>query len=101
MLQKVSAIVFAEAYYKENYRDVSTAQVDIYNYPFLQQPVSAEKYEIPTLIYAGAIHEIRGFKEMLEVARLLKKGRIHISTLDYWTSTYEAGNLCNEFSEEV
>lgn len=73
MLQKVSAIVFAEAYYKENYRDVSTVQVDVYNYPFLQQPVSAEKYEIPTLIYAGAIHEIRGFKEMLEVARLLKK----------------------------
>lgn len=72
MLQKVSAVVFAEAYYKENYQDVTTKQVDIYNYPFLQEQMSIPKYEIPTLIYAGAIHEIRGFKEMLDVARLLK-----------------------------
>ncbi|MBC1211351.1 glycosyltransferase family 4 protein [Listeria booriae] len=72
MLQKVSAVVFAEAYYKENYQDVLTKQVDIYNYPFLQEPMSVPKYEIPTLVYAGAIHEIRGFKEMLDVARLLK-----------------------------
>ncbi|MBC2320706.1 glycosyltransferase family 4 protein [Listeria booriae] len=73
MLQKMNAVIYAEKYYKENYESLTTKQMDIYNYPFLQEPTDMLKYEKQTLIYAGAIHEIRGFKEMLAVAKLLKK----------------------------
>ncbi|MBC2118140.1 glycosyltransferase family 4 protein [Listeria booriae] len=81
MLQKMSAVVYAEKYYKENYETLTTKQLDIYNYPFLQETFETDKYETPTLIYAGAIHEIRGFKEMLEVAQLLKKANYHFQLL--------------------
>ncbi|MBA3927629.1 glycosyltransferase family 4 protein [Listeria rustica] len=72
MLQKMNAVIYAEKYYKENYETLTTKQRDIYNYPFLQEATETLKYEKQTLIYAGAIHEIRGFKEMLAVAKLLK-----------------------------
>ncbi|MBC1457149.1 glycosyltransferase family 4 protein [Listeria newyorkensis] len=81
MLQKMSAVIYAEKYYKENYETLTVKQLDIYNYPFLQETLEIEKYEIPTLIYAGAIHEIRGFKEMLAVAQLLKKDNYHFQLL--------------------
>ncbi|MBC1760849.1 glycosyltransferase [Listeria ivanovii] len=71
-LAKVDLLLFAEKYYKENYLDISTMKTDILNYPFLNKQLDDEaKYPVPTLIYAGAIHEIRGFKEMLELARIL------------------------------
>ncbi|MBC1435176.1 glycosyltransferase family 4 protein [Listeria rocourtiae] len=73
MLQKMNAVIFAEKYYKENYETLTTKQMDIYNYPFLQEVTKMLKFERQTLIYAGAIHEIRGFKEMLAVAKLLKE----------------------------
>ncbi|MBC1435194.1 glycosyltransferase family 4 protein [Listeria rocourtiae] len=81
MLQEMSAVVYAENYYKENYETLMTKQVDIYNYPFLQKKIEMVKYEVPTLIYAGAIHEIRGFKEMLAVAKLLKQANYHFQLL--------------------
>ncbi|MBC1606005.1 glycosyltransferase family 4 protein [Paenilisteria rocourtiae] len=81
MLQNMSAVVYAEKYYKENYEVLTTKQVDIYNYPFLQEAFEIAKYEMPTLIYAGAIHEIRGFKEMLAVAQLLKKANYQFQLL--------------------
>lgn len=81
MLQKMSAVIYAEKYYKENYGVLTTEQVDIYNYPFLRETIEIEKYEIPTLIYAGAIHEIRGFKEMLTVSKLLKEAKYSFQLL--------------------
>ncbi|WP_244266272.1 glycosyltransferase [Listeria rocourtiae] len=80
-LTQVDAILFAEEYYKEHYLDIATKKEDVLNYPFLKEELDvSSKFELTTLVYAGAIHEIRGFKEMLEVARILKQ-RGHIFQL--------------------
>ncbi|KGL46078.1 glycosyltransferase [Listeria sp. SHR_NRA_18] len=73
-LAQVDTILFAEKYYKANYLDIVVPKEDVLNYPFLKEEVDAtDKFEVMTLVYAGAIHEIRGFKEMLEVASMLKQ----------------------------
>lgn len=80
-LAQVDAILFAEKYYKEQYLGIATYKEDVLNYPFLkEEPSEVEKYDVPTLVYAGAIHEIRGFKEMLGVASILKQ-RGHVFQL--------------------
>lgn len=73
-LAQVDTILFAEEYYKAHYLDITTYKEDVLNYPFLKEELdSSSKFDVTTLVYAGAIHEIRGFKEMLEVASMLKE----------------------------
>ncbi|CAD5902617.1 putative capsular polysaccharide synthesis enzyme [Carnobacterium maltaromaticum] len=77
VLMKLDAVIFAEKSYKKDYQELTTNTVDILNYP-LKKRMLIEKSspKIPTIVYAGAMHEIRGFKEMLKVARELKKQEV-------------------------
>lgn len=80
-LAQVDAILFAEQYYKEHYVDVAVQKEDVLNYPFLKEELAVDdKFDVTTLVYAGAIHEIRGFKEMLGVASMLRQ-RGHVFQL--------------------
>lgn len=77
ILNQLDTIIFAEKSYKKYYQELTTKTVDILNYPFKQKKVT-EIYsqQLATIVYAGAIHEIRGFKEMLEVAKELKGNKV-------------------------
>ncbi len=76
-LQQIDGLIYAEKYYKELYQLQETKQVDILNYPHLIDVKTTDKFVPFTFIYAGAIHEIRGFKEMLQLIR-----RLHVKEYD-------------------
>ena len=64
-------IVLAVDSFESKFR---SRKVVIYNYPLLVQRASdAKSGSDPTLIYIGAIREIRGIYQMLEALELLKK----------------------------
>ncbi|AQY49728.1 hypothetical protein UE46_00715 [Listeria weihenstephanensis] len=76
ILPVFDGLFFAEAYYKDIYGDVCVQGIDVLNYPVLCKETNNLKVDsdVVKLIYAGALHEVRGFFEMLELARLLKEG---------------------------
>ncbi|WP_159102550.1 glycosyltransferase [Listeria cornellensis] len=54
--------------------NVNIRKIDVLNYPLLCKETKLLKVnsEISNLIYAGALHEMRGFFEMLQLAKLLR-----------------------------
>lgn len=73
ILQKADAILFAEESYKQHYQKITAKKMDILNYPH-QNKISStlKKQTKPLIVYAGAIHEVRGFYEMLATATELR-----------------------------
>lgn len=77
VLARLDAVIFAEKSYKTKYLELTTTKIDILNYPVKQvEYTSSSKNGVPTILYAGAMHEIRGFKEMLEVAKELNEQKV-------------------------
>lgn len=72
-LKQADAVIFAEESYKAAYKKLLIKQVDILNYPHLNtEPPKLENPSTPLIIYAGAIHEVRGLHEMLATATALR-----------------------------
>jgi glycosyltransferase involved in cell wall biosynthesis len=70
--RKMSALVFAEAYYKENFTRVRVPQVDILNYPVFSGGVDRNPpQDVFNLVYAGGISVPRGALTMVEAVGLL------------------------------
>ncbi|MBC2175051.1 glycosyltransferase family 4 protein [Listeria booriae] len=73
MLQRADAVLFAEESYKQYYQNISAKKMDILNYPHQNKACNnLSKPSRPLIIYAGAIHEVRGFDEMLATATELR-----------------------------
>ncbi|PFR90090.1 hypothetical protein COK43_14035 [Bacillus cereus] len=72
-MKHCDAVVYAEKYYKNNYKDIGILKEDILNYPLKHSSsVSRISNKIPYIVYAGAISKTRGLDEMLKVASNLK-----------------------------
>lgn len=80
-LQQVDGLIYAEKYYKELYCLPEIKQVDILNYPHLVKHSKSNKFQRFTMVYAGAIHEIRGLKEMLELTYRLHQKKYNIQLI--------------------
>lgn len=64
---RMSALIFAEEYYKENFTRVKVRQVDVLNYPVFSGAPSPERSgDVFNLIYAGGITKARGALTMIE-----------------------------------
>lgn len=64
---RMSALIFAEQYYKDNFTRVKVRKVDILNYPVFSGPADSQRpRDVYNLVYAGGITEIRGALTMVE-----------------------------------
>lgn len=70
---KMSALIFAEQYYKENFTQVDVTKVDILNYPVFSGDFTQKRPDDWfNLIYAGGISEMRGALTMVEALGMLE-----------------------------
>ncbi|MEG0697876.1 MAG: glycosyltransferase [Algoriella sp.] len=98
ILNKLDTVIFAEKSYKKDYKQLTTKTVEILNYPF-KQKILSDKHPKQTamIVYAGAMHEIRGFKEMLEVAKELKRNKMKFQLVLIGEIPSHLINYSNEF----
>lgn len=76
-IRRCDAVIYAEKYYKKNYKDINILKEDILNYPLENSIlIKSSNENVPNIIYAGAISKNRGLFEMLKVANELKKRNV-------------------------
>ncbi|PEZ02194.1 hypothetical protein CN353_07140 [Bacillus cereus] len=81
-MKRCDAVIYAEKYYKDNYKNVDILKEDILNYPLQRtSSVSETSNKIPYIVYAGAISKTRGLDEMLQVASNLKERKLEFKMI--------------------